>query len=153
MNNELPVMVVVFIGLPASGKSNLAKSLYDCFGDRYGICDDVSRDDILDDLVVASGYPFYHGIIIIDQSLCLASARKVFEKTLENFRYSPPIYIAFNNDMFSCLKNARQRLTVEPAKKVLGRILRLNKLYTIPEGATILPVWKEGVEYNLANLW
>jgi len=126
--------LIVIIGMPASGKTYLARSL---------LCPDgILLDDIsligLPALKAAIGK---EQIIITDPFLCRESQRKLAEKHLAEIAPDYEVqWIFFENAPEKCLKNVAHR---KDGRIVEGFIRQLTKDYAIPNGVKPLEIWQQ----------
>lgn len=134
-------IIILIFGLPGSGKTTLAKSMIamDKFPEHTLFLDDLS----LNPSMVNQFDPTVHSrIIIADPMLCEAKAidaRRLCNKwwpgTEFNFKS-----IYFENDPVSCTINALR----DPKPGGTTNMIKiLTKVYFIPDGADVRPVYKE----------
>jgi len=122
--------ITLIIGLPASGKTNLAKRLYPS---AYLVDDPVSL------LELPKPGQTEH-LIITDPSFCVARTLAFCEKLLYQTYGEVEInHIYFANDPEQCLKNASGRV----GKMVNSYISYLTKEYNPPR--VDFNVWRENV--------
>jgi len=109
-------MIVVIIGLPASGKSSYAKVL------NIPVYDDIQS---LDELPSHRNGDF----ALISCEFCDETVRKAAENILiSRYRNNPIKWVYYKNDPLQCRKNSLTR----PDKPVIGEISRLTQIYNPP---------------------
>lgn len=117
--------LIVIVGLPASGKThwgeNYAKENGMLFLDEPSSIKELNESLKTWDCVCTA------------PEACITGLR---EKIRE--RYPQVEFIYFENNKEQCLENAKSR----PEKKVNHFIECDSPKYIIPEGATIIPVWR-----------
>jgi hypothetical protein len=134
--------ILFIVGLPASGKSTLAKKINKDNGGKYLIIDDPKNFELdiqphLD-----------RDLIITDPQLCFEKNRQSAEQRIKSINSEAKIdWIFFENDPESCLINAEVRnranqISFKPVKNVKTFIENFSKYYTIPSGATVVEVYK-----------
>lgn len=139
MNN-----ILFIVGLPGSGKSHLAQKINSDNGGKYRIIDDPrSFDQIL---------PYVNeDLIITDPALCFPQNRELaIQKISEANPEAKFDWIYFENDPQTCLRNSELRDQEligkgKAPRKVDSFIKNLQQFYTIPEGSTVLSVWKNNI--------
>lgn len=129
--------IVLVVGLPASGKTHLARRI----SEQGGL-------ELLDD--PPAGFPlrdFLHskdsGAVIADPHLCCpktrAAALDLFER---EFPKALVEVFYFENDPAACLDNMRRRQAAGDARQVEDMIRMSSRHYRVPAGAFTLPVWR-----------
>ena len=127
--------VIVLIGLPASGKSYLAKK-YEKLG--YAILDDLSIIGGIEKL--KNTLTNNDKILIIDVYLCLEKNRKILFNICKNFKI---FCIFFENDWKKCYNNMKYRMALGDIRKVEGMIKLMHKDYEIPNNVKTIKIWQE----------
>lgn len=117
-------MITIIIGLPGSGKSELAKTLP---GILY---DDPKTPEELEAIKLWHSQGF--DIVITDPHLCLPEVEK-----RARLHFPDATYIYFQNDPVQCIINARGR----EGKEVEQFIKLLTQYYNPPSDA--LPVYRK----------
>ncbi len=133
-------MRVTFIaGLPGSGKTHLAQSL----ASQYDPVDVWYVDDITstDDLVGTFGSAYIKHLIVTDPHFCRPTTRPLAEGVIWEWYKLPVDWIFFENNPQQCRRNVMHRIAQGDDRKVMGMIDLLTKIYTIPNGADVRPVY------------
>lgn len=132
--------VIAIAGLPASGKTSHAKSMKKL--DPTVILIDDPKDwdhDIKPLLIDKSDHSAPLVIVFTDPFMCFEKYRRVAQERFESLGFEVQ-WIFFENDTETCLQNDRQR---ESSRQTTSDISWFSKNYEIPEGATVIPVWKK----------
>jgi len=126
------ISVIFIVGLPASGKTTLANKINDENGGIYKIVDDPKNFNL--DIK-----PYLGGnMIITDPNLCREDNRENAIKMISSVDMNIKIdWIFFENNPKLCLVNALNR----DGGKVKSSIFNLTRIYKIPQGANIIPVF------------
>lgn len=121
--------ITVLVGLPGSGKSYYIKQNSDS---KTIIVDDPKNANELPDKLTSD-------LIIADCHLCREKTRESLNKILQ-IRYPKAEinYVFFENNPEQCLKNVKFR---NDGRFVEPTIKNYSKEYSIPENATVLPVF------------
>jgi len=135
------------LGTPGAGKSFLAQQMQ-AKDPNLAVLDDVSR--LLRVLCkglcyyeVVAQFPEYDKFLLCDPAFCEDSFRIRVEAELrEVFGKVEFDYVFFENNPEQCLINVELR---NDGRKVEKHIMRLSKIYKIPENVKPIPVWKPGV--------
>ena len=134
--------VICIIGLPSSGKTTYMNNLL------------ITEVDIFDDVSVGKGPSDFMEYLtgcdgehvtamVTDVALCVQATRDDFEYCVKSLHPLAMFkYICFENDPKQCLINAKNR---NDGREVENTIRSMAKVYTYPEGAEIIPVWKPNV--------
>lgn len=123
--------VVLITGLPGSGKTTLAMLEFR----DYVLVDDPKFGDVqfIDDYLSEN-----LDIVIVDPNLCRAAARERAMKHFTDLGHSVQC-VFFANDPLQCRINAASRVQPRP---VNADIDALTRVYEIPAGADVRPVWR-----------
>lgn len=145
---SLEVLITCIAGLPGSGKSHLAEQLWLSHPEpRYESVwwiDDIQEQSQLPSPQTAQTLEH---LIITDPHFCRPSTRQLVEQRMREDYDAPVQWIFFENDPDRCRINvAHRRHIKKDSRKVLGMIHILSKIYTIPDGAEVRPVWQSPVE-------
>ena len=140
---SLEVLITCIAGLPGSGKSYLAEQLWLSYPEpRY--------ESVwwIDDIQEQSQLPSWHTaqtlehLIITDPHFCRASTRALAEKRMREEYDASVQWIFFENDPERCQANVEhRRRTQQDSREVVGMIHLLSKIYTIPDGYMVQPVF------------
>lgn len=159
------MQITLLIGLPASGKTHIAKQL---LGETKEFIPSIEVDDcnkttkkyigengiIMDDIRQVEDLPkpgeFEH-LIITDVYFCLPDQRDKAIHYLADYYYecNPNIVLVFfENSPEKCLANSRRR---DNDEVVLNHIKILSEGYEIPEGIPLQKIWqpKPSLGFNL----
>ena len=133
-------MRVTFIaGLPGSGKTHLAQSLASqCDPVHVWYVDDITSTD---DLVGPFGSAYIKHLIVTDPHFCRPTTRPLAEGVIWEWYKLPVHWIFFENNPQQCRRNVMHRIAQGDDRKVMGMIDALTKIYTIPKGADVRPVY------------
>jgi predicted kinase len=132
--------IILIVGLPGSGKSQLANRINNDNGGKFTIINDPK------DLELVKGQ-IHKDLIITDPQLCFEKNRQQAEKLIKDLNPNCKLeWIYFKNDPDQCLINSNIRnransISFKPVKKVDSFIKNFSQYYTIPEGAFIVDVW------------
>ncbi len=110
------------VGLPGSGKTTLAGSM-----GRF--VDDPRDLSEVDEAIRTDG-----SVIVADPNLIYPRARECAEA-----RYGPIRWVFFENDPEACWVNLQRR---GDGRVDRATLLKMSRLYTPPEGAVSIPVWR-----------
>lgn len=123
--------VICIVGLPGSGKTNLANLLA---SGRPDVC-------VVDDITSLDQLPepgLFEVVIITDPNFCITDVRVLAASKLVE-RYNNAVsYVFFENDPEKAIRNVVRRNDGRP---VFQSIRMLSKVYRIPEDVTIMPIW------------
>jgi hypothetical protein len=126
---------IIITGLPGSGKSHYVQSLGMPFQDDW--IEEVKslEGSIIDAPVVA----------LVSVKFIDAPFLEVFVISLRSWFPECEIeYVAFENDPDQCWQNVHERICAGDLRPIpRWAIYERAKRYTYPEGAKILPVWKD----------
>lgn len=123
--------ILMIVGLPASGKTTLAKKINKDNNSKYRIIDDPK--DFMSDI-----YPYLNeNLIITDPKLCIENNRNSATNMIRKYTNSKIDWLFFENNPAQCILNAKNR----PDKKVESLINLLSKDYKIPEGSNTCKVY------------
>ncbi len=133
--------ILFIVGLPASGKSTLAKQINKDNNGKYTIIDDPKdfEKDVLQYLD--------RDLIIVDPSLCIEKNRKSAVDMISKNNSDVTIdWIYFENNPDACLRNSHIRnrgnsISFKPIKMVDKYIKSLSMVYVIPPGSNIFKVY------------
>ncbi len=121
-------------GLPGSGKTHYAKRL------DYDLLIDDPKDlhaDVLDKI------SNHKKVIIVDPWFCLKDIRDKTESILKNHFFACEVlWIFFENDLKSCLKNIRRRKENGDTRVIEDQVKYFHQYYVIPQIAAMRPVYK-----------
>jgi hypothetical protein len=133
------VRVTFIAGLPGSGKTHLGN----CLASQYPAAQVWFVDDIteLSQLVGSHWSPNISHMIVTDPHFCRPTTRPLAEGVIWEWYQTPVEWIFFENNPEQCRKNVRQRIAQGDDRKVMGMIDVLTKIYTIPKGADVRPVY------------
>lgn len=142
------MLITCIAGLPASGKSHLAEQLWLRYPeprfDHVWWIDDIQEQSQLPGHRTAQTLEH---LIITDPHFCRASTRALVEQRMREDYNTAVEWIFFENDPERCRANvARRQLIRKDSRTVLGMIHILSKIYTIPDGADVRPVWHPCVD-------
>ena len=139
------INIILIVGLPGSGKSELSKMINRDNDNKYHIIDDPKNFD-------TDIKPYLdRNLIITDPALCFEQNRESAIKYITSLVSDVKIdWIFFENDPESCLLNSKNRnikLVREgkPQRKVSAFIKNLNRFYTIPKGSNVISVYKNNI--------
>jgi hypothetical protein len=134
--------VICVAGLPGSGKTFYAENLQKRIPNSI-LFDDVKIEDI-EKIKEASDN--FSTIILTDPWFCDAACRRRAEKKLKETLGENIIieWVFFKNDLAQCRENVKIR---NDGREVNGSLRRFSKIYEVPDGVQVLPVWK--LEHNL----
>lgn len=124
---------IVFVGLPASGKTYLAN-----------YCSKEYNLKLLDDPKTLKNTLNFIGSnnqgIITDPNLCLSELRKALKEAVySRYKLSKKLkFVFFENNLKQCLKNEQKRIK---SKKAKNDIFYFSSGYKIPPKSTILKVF------------
>jgi len=122
-NMESSRSIICIAGLPASGKTTLAKLISEIAS--YKLVDDIDDKEILINTMASKD-----DLIITSPWFCIERSRESFTKLLGEYdKYTKITWIFFTNDKEQCLINAKARKN----KDVSGLILRLTQEYKLPD--------------------
>lgn len=136
--------IILIVGLPGSGKSNLAlrinadNALQN--NGKFTIINDPKDFKEIEEHI-------NDNLIITDPQLCFEENRQKALKRINSLNPDCKIeWIFFKNDPEKCLMNSEARnransIFFKPVKKVESFIKNFNQYYTIPEGSFIVDVW------------
>ena len=128
--------VRIIVGLPGSGKTYYAE--HNSFGILFD--DPAASQDTFDELknAVTSG----QDVTITDVYAIESKARCIALTTLKSWNPDCEIeWLFFENDLESCIANIKRR---DDGREVSSEFVReAARHYDFPEGAKILPVYKE----------
>ncbi len=133
-------MRVTFIaGLPGSGKTHLAQHMY-WQGNpiETWLVYDITE---LSQLVGRHWVPNISHMIVTDPHFCRPTTRPLAEGVIWDWYQIPVHWIFFENNPEQCKRNVMQRIAQGDDRKVMGMIDALTKIYTIPKGADVRPVY------------
>ena len=134
----MSLAVIAVIGLPSSGKTTHAKDYVEYW--QVPFFDDVSVGKGPSDFMEFLTDPPQETVMVTDVALCKQATRDDFEYCVKSLHPLATIkYICFENDPKQCLINAKNR---NDGREVENTIRSMAKVYTYPEGAEIIPVWK-----------
>jgi len=134
----------IIVGLPGSGKTHLATSMYE----KMSIVQE-KNVLLLDDLGLnfKAGTRLFHegegftDVIIADPLLVGVSEEQIKRTIREHFTSDASfIFTYFENAPEFCIENAKR---VPKEGGTIGFIVMMTKWYTIPEGATTIPVYRQ----------
>lgn len=133
-------MRVTFIaGLPGSGKTHLADSMASqCQFLRAWVVDDISE---LGQLPNTHHIQKVDHLIVVDPHFCRPTTRPLAEGVIWEWYKLPVDWIFFENNPLQCRRNVMHRIAQGDDRKVMGMIDALTKIYTIPKGADVRPVY------------
>lgn len=131
--------IFVIVGLPGSGKSTLLNKLKKEYDFYY-----------IDDMMNLSELPVTcENLVIADVHACNPKTRNkmidIFNKKYENANIQ---FFYFENNPQQCLENARNR---NDSRKVDTDIRVLSRVYDIPKGISVIPVYN-GSNENEINI-
>ncbi len=130
------MQITLIAGLPGSGKTHLAQSLVSYPPHRVWLVDDIKD---ISQLVGVDHMQQIDHLIVTDPHFCRTSTRQSAEDLLGQ-RYKCPInWIFFENDPGQCEINVLYR---NDGRQVRGMIHAMSKIYTVPAGADVRPVFK-----------
>lgn len=123
--------ILFIVGLPASGKTTLAKNINQSKGGSYRIIDD-PKDFDLDIL------PYLNqNLIITDPNLCNEMNREMAVSKILSYVEANIYWIFFENNPKVCLENS----IIRDGGKVKPSITNFNRVYKIPNGVETIPVF------------
>lgn len=122
-------MIQLIVGLPGSGKTRYAESLV---GEGWVLFDDPGAGDLPAILEALKGG---QKVLLTDPFLCLSQHRETAKRYFKDYTIE---WVFFANDPQQCLRNASHR-----DRHVVPTIERFTKVYVIPDGAVVRPVWQD----------
>lgn len=131
----MPKKAIIIVGLPGSGKTHLAQQKL-AENPSFKLFDDLDQSrfgELLDAM------DWHKDVIITGPHLIKADAQKVCQELMSGSGYEME-WIFFENDPGQCLINIMRR---DDGRKVEGTIQHFSGIYTYPEGAVVLPVYRE----------
>jgi predicted kinase len=135
--NDTKIKIIAISGLPGSGKTFYAENLLKKLPGAV-LFDDVKIEDI-DKIKEASKK--YNPIILTDPWFSDAACRRRAEGKLKEVLGDDVVidWVFFEHDLEQCTRNVELRAD---GREVNGSLRRFNKVYSIPDGSVVLPVWK-----------
>lgn len=133
--------ITMIIGLPGSGKSELAKNM---LLENSIIIDDPK--DLEKDVLNKLKGKTYAEVIITDPWMCIESARDQAEAILfYNFPEASFLSIFFENDLQACEENIKRRQRQGDTRNIGNQAKYFSKRYSIPQGMTPKKVWRPSI--------
>ena len=133
--------IILIVGLPGSGKSNLAKQINKDNDGKYKIINDPKEFEEIKSHI-------FEDLIVTDPHLIFENNRKMAINKIKELNPDCKIeWIFFENDPEQCLINSNIRnrsnaISLKPIKKVDSFIKNFSEFYTIPRGSFVVKVWK-----------